>query len=734
MKKNNYMGWFLFPVLVLSTASAYADQSFWQDMSVALKSTATEDSNAFQHRRLQLQESQLKALISQTQYQTSSAEISLSLPLPDGGFVQVTLVPVPLFADSAQGTHPDFLTWRIESNDKTITSGRAELTELGFHAMLRTHDGDQILIEPKQRETSPAARSYHSHSRQKNATLSNTGQRFSCGVLNTPEMEWQQSILNDTPDIYAKQVAQRAGEKLLTYDLAMAATGEYTQKAGGTKKAALSAMTITVNRVNEIFERELSISLRLVTGTDKDTTERDTVVSRIIFTDPATDPYTNGSASLLLLENQAQLDKIIKTENYDIGHVLGIASGGDGLASLRSVCGDRRAQGTTSSSFDLLSDAFAIDFVAHELGHQLGATHTFNANNSGSCSSSNRTASTAYEPGSGSTIMSYAGICGNNDFQDNVAPHMHSKSIEQILNFTHNGSAASCATTTSINNKLPTVNAGANYTIPARTPFILQGSASDSDGNSLLYSWDQIDTGSASSLGVDTVNNALIKSSPLSASGIRNIPDITALLSQSQTTSRGESLPRSNRTLNFRLAVRDGEKGIGGGVGYDDTSLNVTDTRQRFEILSPGSNVSAGTQTIRWNVAATDQSPINCSHVDIAYTNDQGKTFTNVLLKTPNDGSASIQLSKTAQRIRVKCNGNIFFALSGTKPHIASYLGDSSQNSDAADSSDNGNVDNGGDSNNDDGGGGSLPTELLLITSLIALIRRYSAIQKREHS
>lgn len=724
MKKNNYTGWLLFPALVLCTSSGHADQSFWQDIPAALKSTTTEDSDTFRHRRLQLQESQLTELIRQTQYQQSSTEIALSLPLPDGGFVPVTLVPTALFADSAQGVQPDFLTWRIESSDKTITSGRAELTELGFHAMLRTRYGDQIFIEPEQRNASPAARNYHSHSRQENATLSNTGQRFSCGVLNTPEVEWQQSILSDTSDVYAKETAQRAGEKLLTYDLAMAATGEYTQKAGGTKKAALSAMTTTINRVNEIFERELSISLRLVTGTKTDTTDADTVVSRIIFTDPATDPYTNGNASLLLLENQAKLDEIIGSENYDIGHVLGVASGGDGLASLRSICGTRKAQGTTSSSFDLLSDAFAIDFVAHELGHQLGATHTFNTNNSGSCSIGNRTVSTAYEPGSGSTIMSYAGICGSNDFQSNTDPQMHSKSIEQILNFTHNGTTANCAEITSIANKLPTVNAGANYTIPARTPFILQGSAADTDGDALLYSWDQIDAGNASALGVDTANNALIKSSPLSASGIRNVPDITKLLSQSQTTSRGESLPRSNRTLNFRLAVRDGQ----GSMVYDDTQLTVRDTGQRFEILSPDSNVSAGTQTINWNVAATDQPPINCSHVDIAYTNDQGKTFTDLLVKTPNDGSATVQLSKTAQRIRVKCNDNIFFALSGTKPHIASYLGDSDQGSD------NSNTGNGGDSDNDDGGGGSFPTELILLAGLMALIRRYSVTQEREHS
>lgn len=722
MKKNNYIGWFLFPALALSAASAYADQSFWQDMPVALKSTATEGSNTFQHRRLQLQESQLKALISQAQYQTSSTEISLSLPLPDGGFIPVQLIPTKTLANSVQELHPDIRTWRIEATDKSIISGRAELTKLGFHAMLRTSEGDQIFIEPEQRSNSPTNRNYHSHSRQTNAALSQTQQHFSCGTLNTPAIEWQQ---NNSTSAYSKETNKSAGESLLTYKLAMAATAEYTAVFGGDKKAALGAITATVNRINEIFERDLAIHLELVSGTEIVYTDssNDPYYTHPYFTDPSYTGHKPSTAALLLTENQQNLDDTI--DKYDIGHVLSVASGGDGLASFKSVCGSSKAQGTTSSSFDLQSDSFIVDFVAHELGHQLGASHTFNADNSGSCSSSNRTANTAYEPGSGSTIMSYAGICRNNDFQDNVTPHLHSKSIEQILNFTHNSSVADCAIKTSINNQIPKVTTGASYQIPARTPFILQGSATDGDGDTLQYSWDQIDAGDASPLGVDTVNNALIKSSPLSRSGIRNIPDITKLLSQSQTISRGESLPRSDRTLNFRLAVRDGKK----GMGYANTSLNVTNTGQRFEILSPGSNVPAGTQAISWNVAGTDQSPISCSHVDIAYTNDQGKTFTNVLLKTPNDGSATVQLNNTAQHIRVKCNGNIFFALSGTKPHIATYLNDSNQGTGTVDNNGSGNS-----SSSDDGGGGSLPTKLLLIAGLITLIRRYSTTQKREHS
>lgn len=710
MKKKHFACWPLFSMLILFASPGQADPAFWQDISAERKTATTKDDHTFRfrHRRLQLEEPQLNALIEQAQYQTSSTEISLSLPLPDGGFIAVRLVPTKLLAEPVKEMYPHFRTWRIEADDQSIISGRAELTELGFHAMLRTSEGDQIFIEPEQRSTSSLSRNYHSHSRRANASLHQSQQRFSCGTLVTPDSDWQ---AGNSPQRYARSTDQKAGESLLTYELAVAATGEYTQAFGGTKDAAFSAITQTINRVNEIFEQELAIHLKLVSDTNT------------IHTDPATDPYTNGNASLLIVENKVQLNKIIGSQNYDIGHVLGAVAGGDGLASFRSVCSSRKAQGTTSSSFDLLSNAFIVDFVAHELGHQLGAGHTFNADTGGSCSAKNRIVGTTYEPGSGSTIMSYAGICGSNNIQANADPHLHSKSIEQILNFTRNGTA-DCADETNMNNQLPTVSTQANHQIPARTPFILEGSATDNDGDALQYGWDQIDAGDASPLGVDTANNALIKSSKLSNSGIRNIPNLTKLLTQSQVTSHGESLPRSTRKLNFRLAVRDGNKDTAGGVVFADTRLHVTDTGQRFEIIAPTSNIPAGTQEISWNVAGTDQPPINCSHVDIAYTNNQGKTFTNLLLKTPNDGSATVQLNQTAKRIRVKCNDNIFFALSGTKPHIATFSGDSDQGHGS------GNVDE--PDRGDDGGGGSLPIKLTLILGLLTVIRRYSITQKRK--
>ncbi|MEZ5537264.1 MAG: M12 family metallo-peptidase [Thiolinea sp.] len=703
MNINRYSG-LLLPLLMLVTQASYAETtSLWQDIPSALKST--EVAADFKHRRLLLDEDQLNVLIEETQQGDSTSAVSLSLPLPDGTFVAAKMIPDNLKCPGVEQGSRTMSAWHIESS-REIISGRAEVTPLGFHVMLRTRNNEQIFIEPEQRTTIIQNRNYHSHRRQDNAELDGTQQRLSCGVTQGANFQWQPNSLNS---LYSKAIAQRAGENMLTYRLAVAATGEYTRQIGGTqadaKEKAQSAIFTTINRVNEIFERELSLKFCLVDNTD------------IIFTNPNTDPYPDNDTGQMLEKNQDTLDKLVGPQNYDIGHVLGSVGGGYGLAATNIVCDNNtKAYGTTSASSMLLSDAFIIDFVAHELGHQLGATHTFNSNNSGSCSTSNRTAYTAHEPGSGSTIMSYAGICGSNDFQNHVDPQFHPTSILQIRAHTHDGIAASCATTTSLNNKLPTVNAGADYTIPARTPFILDGSASDSNGDTLLYSWDQIDAGDASSLGVDTGNNALIKSSALAVSPVRNVPDINRLLSLSQASSHGESLPRSNRKLNFRLTVRDGK----GAASYDDKRLTIVDTGERFEIISPGSNISAGSQQITWNVAGTDQTPINCSQVDIAYTNDQGKTFTDLLANTANDGSATVQLDKTAQHIRVKCRNNIFFALSGTAPHIATYNGDSSQTS----NSDNGGSNNGSD--NDSGGGGSLPTGLLAIISLLALLRRKS--------
>ena len=431
-----------------------------------------------------------------------------------------------------------------------------------------------------------------------------------------------------------------------------------------------------MNRVNSIFGRDLGVRLVLINNE-----------TQIIYTNGATDSYNDPpGTSSINNQNQTNIDNVIGNGNYDIGHVVGIGSGG--LALRPSGCRDGlKAQGSTGRATPQ-GDPFDVDFVAHEIGHQLNAQHTFNDNTNGSCGGNNRAAGSAYEPGSGSTIMAYAGICGAADLQPNSDDYFHAKSVEDIRYYVHDegGDGSTCGTATPTGNTIPTASFPLNHTIPNGTPFRLyMADYSDPDpGDAILYTWEEYDLGLPSPPEGDAGDRPLFRSYKFSRNSDRIFPSLRYILNNSnnppatyncgtpgspKTCLTGETLPSSTRTMFFRLTLRDNSDGV---AIFDDVTINIRGDSGPFVVTQPnlGASWTQGAQrTVTWNVANTNNAPVSCANVKISLSADGGNTFSRVLAEsTPNDGSETITVPpdvETSQaRVKVEAVDNIFFDIS----------------------------------------------------------------------
>ena len=563
--------------------------------------------------------------------------VTLPLPLPDGAFGNFAIVESPIMEPGLAAQFPEIKTYLGQGLDDPTATVRFDWTPAGFHAMIISEAGT-IFIDPYSRADTAHYISYFKRDYQ----------------LPAGKTLEEQVIDRSVPQRPALALAAVSGASLRTYRLAVAATGEYTTFQGGTVPQAIAAIATTINRVDGVYEREVAVRLVLVANNNL-----------LIYTNKDTDPYTNNDGAAMLSENQSNLDTVIGSANYDIGHVF--STGGGGIAQLQAVCDAlSKAMGVTGSPSPV-GDAFDIDYVAHEVGHQLGANHTFNDNANGSCAG-NRNAATAYEPGSGSTIMAYAGICNGEDLQPHSDDYFHSISFDEIVVFTTIGGGNSCAQITSTGNSAPTVDAGANFTIPARTPFTLTGSATDPNGDALSYDWEEFDLGAAAPPDTDSGNRPILRSFAPTSSPSRTFPKLSDILNN--TTSFGETLPTTSRTMKFRLTARDNRSG-GGGVAYASTNITIAGGAGPFAVTAPNTAVTwagGSQQTVTWNVANTSQAPVSCPNVTILLSTDGGATFPQALLaSTPNDGTQAISVPNTATtsaRIKVVCANNIFFDIS----------------------------------------------------------------------
>lgn len=490
----------------------------------------------------------------------------------------------------------------------------------------------------------------------------------------TPEEKLEMGLNNQVATL---QLANRSGANLKTIRLAQSCNGEYSNYFGATSSSqvslVLAAFNATLTRCNGIYEKDLALHLNLISNT-----------TSVIYYSPSTDPYTTMSSWNSQL--QSTLTSVIGDANYDIGHMFGASGGGGNAGCIGCICvNGSKGSGITSPADGIpKGDNFDIDYVAHEVGHQLGGNHTFSHSNEGS--------GVNKEPGSGITIMGYAGITSQ-DMANHSIDIFHQATIAQIQT---NLNSKTCPVTYSITgaNATPVVAALTNYTIPISTPFALTGSATDADGDPLTYCWEQNDNATSSQTGTSSVASATKASGPNwisflpTASSTRIFPKLATILAGGlisgpltggDSGANTEALSSVSRTLNFRVTVRDNAPYSSttpyevGQSDFKDVVITVSNTSGPFSVTSPNTAVNwagGSTQTITWNVANTTLTPVSCANVKISLSTDGGYTFPTVLVATtPNDGSQAVVIPNTASttaRIKIEAVGNIFFDISNT--------------------------------------------------------------------
>jgi hypothetical protein len=598
---------------------------------------------------------------------------TLLLPLPDGRFSRFSIEASSVMQPEFAARFPEIKSYRGQGLDDPALSMRCNLSPSGFFASVLS--GAQLInIQP-----AGDAATYISVS--SGAVQDGTAQ---CLTREIHRINRSRAALS------AVEPKVAVGSTLRSYRIAIAATWEYCHQFGSdTVSGTVASLNTWLNAANVVYEREVAVHLNLVNDTD------------VLYTQDrgfsaGTDPYDNSNVGTMLNQVQSDLRDNVGAANYDLGHVLGQigGNGASGVSYVGVVCdntnftgfGPIKGGGATRLG-GTAGNAAATGVWVHELGHEFGADHSFNGT-IGGCGGGNRNNATAYESGSGSTIMAYPSICGADNITNTRDMRFHSISYAEITSYITN--SATCSTSTPTGNNVPTVNGGADFTIPKQTPFTLTATGSDPDSGdvpNLTYTWDEFDSGGSSFFQngtaasyndaadpVGTTTRPIFRSFPASSSPSRTFPSLTYILNNANDPpdtvggfQTAEELPRIGRSLNFRVMIRDNRAG-GGGVNDDAVLLTVSNTAGPFLVTAPNTAVTwtgGSTQTVTWSVNGADALAPN---VKISLSTDGGSTFpTTILSSTPNDGSENIVVPNinTAQaRIKVEAVGNIFFDIS----------------------------------------------------------------------
>jgi hypothetical protein len=606
------------------------------------------------YRIVSTDQQELIAFLSRLSDQSAKAAV-ITLPRPDGTSMDFDIWKTSIMEEPLQRKYQEIQTFTaVARNNKNVTA-KIDFTVRGFHAMI--FDGDNtFMIDPY----ADIADGYYSiyykrdYKRPESQVMTcdiGDEQRIKDASGNLPE-----HINRDNPGTALKQY----GNTKKTFRLALSCTGEYAVAVGGaipTTASVLSAMVTSMNRVNGIYERELGVTMVMISNNDL-----------LVYLNPGTDPFTaNNNGGQLLGQNQNNTTTVIGSANYDIGHIF--STGGGGVAFLGCVCtNNQKARGVTGSA-NPVGDPYDVDYVAHEMGHQFAGDHSFNK-----CSNT-EFEFTAYEPGSGSTIMAYAGICGPiNNIQTHSDAYFHWISLDEISDFLENDATCAVDAIGAPSVTLPAINS--TYSIPYLTPFELLAPVAAADSSdTMTYCWEQADLGNFQEDENDAANftaGPSFRSFLPSGKRLRVFPRIDSLL-KDIISYRGERLPAVARTLTFRLTARNIFNSLGAfNLSDDNVTLNVINTGQPFKVTSPDLTTDTlyanNTRTITWNIAQTNVAPISTATVDIFLSVDSGYTYPILVAAgVPNTGSYLATMPDTSSlkaRIKVKGAGNVFFDIS----------------------------------------------------------------------
>ncbi|MES2747509.1 MAG: zinc-dependent metalloprotease family protein, partial [Bacteroidota bacterium] len=561
-----------------------------------------------------------------------NSAVVITLPNAEGQMERFNVYENSTMEPALQARYADIRSYVGYGIDNPTATAYFSTSPLGFRSMTLNSGKPAVFIEPISEDLT--LYSVYRKSDKKAALTP-----FECSVIDDAAPQADANALRPNAD----------DATLRTFRLALSCTGEYTTYFGGTKALALAAMNNSMTRVNGVFEMDFAARMVLIANNDL-----------VIYTNASTDPYTTSYNSQL----QSTLTSVIGEANYDVGHVFVRGSNNGNAGCIGCVCvNGSKGSGFTSHTIPT-GDDFDIDYVAHEMGHQFGGNHTFTHSNEGS--------GVQMEPGSGSTIMGYAGITPL-DVQPHSDAYFHAISIQQITN---NIKAKTCSVNTATGNAIPTANAGLDFTVPKSTPFMLTATATDANGDVLTYNWEQMNSQTTSAAPSATKTSGVnFRSYDSSTSPTRYFPRMASVLTGATTTAGTEltveALPSVARTLNFRVTVRDNRAG-GPANNSDDMIVTVNATAGPFTVSAPNTAVSyvgGSSQTVTWAVAGTTANGVNCANVDILISTNGGTTWSTLLAATPNDGTQAVTIPNTAgttNRIMVKGTNHIFFDVSNT--------------------------------------------------------------------